>query len=82
MGTQAHAWIMAFDDEAEAFRKFGEVFPDASTLLIDTYDTVRGVASRRGVRGGDAGRAPRQRRPGGAEPSRSAKCSTPPGGRT
>jgi nicotinate phosphoribosyltransferase len=34
---------MAFDEEEEAFRKFGEVFPDASTLLIDTYDTVRGA---------------------------------------
>ncbi len=43
MGTQAHAWVMAFDDEAEAFRRFGEVFPAASTLLIDTYDTVRGA---------------------------------------
>lgn len=43
LGTQAHAWIMAFQDEREAFRKFGEVFPDSSTLLIDTYDTVRGA---------------------------------------
>ena len=43
MGTQAHAWVMAFADEEEAFRKFGELFPESSTLLIDTYDTVRGV---------------------------------------
>jgi nicotinate phosphoribosyltransferase len=43
MGTQAHSWIMAFGDETEAFRKFGQVFPEASTLLIDTYDTVEGV---------------------------------------
>jgi nicotinate phosphoribosyltransferase len=34
---------MAFDDETTAFRKFGEVFPRSSTLLIDTYDTVQGV---------------------------------------
>jgi nicotinate phosphoribosyltransferase len=43
MGTQAHSWIMAFGDEIEAFRKFGQVFPEASTLLIDTYDTLQGV---------------------------------------
>jgi nicotinate phosphoribosyltransferase len=42
-GTQAHSWIMAFGDEQEAFRKFGQVFPDSSTLLIDTYDTLQGA---------------------------------------
>ncbi len=43
LGTQAHAWVMAFGDEVEAFRKFGAVFPDVATLLIDTYDTVQGA---------------------------------------
>ncbi|HEY7327217.1 MAG TPA: nicotinate phosphoribosyltransferase, partial [Gemmataceae bacterium] len=43
LGTQAHSWITAFSDEQEAFRKFGQVFPDNSTLLIDTYDTLQGV---------------------------------------
>jgi nicotinate phosphoribosyltransferase len=43
LGTQAHSWVMAFSDEQEAFRKFGQVFPDNSTLLIDTYDTIQGV---------------------------------------
>lgn len=52
MGTQAHAWVMAFDDEADAFRKFGEAFPDSSTLLIDTYDTLRGA--RRALTSGAA----------------------------
>src|SRR5437773_4623363 len=42
LGTQAHSWVMAFDDEKEAFRKFGQVFPTA-TMLIDTYDTIQGV---------------------------------------
>jgi nicotinate phosphoribosyltransferase len=37
-GTQAHSWIMAHEDEAEAFRNFFTVFPDRSTLLVDTYD--------------------------------------------
>jgi nicotinate phosphoribosyltransferase len=43
MGTQAHAWVMAYDSEIEAFRKFGEVFPTSCTLLVDTYDTPQGV---------------------------------------
>jgi nicotinate phosphoribosyltransferase len=43
LGTQAHSWVMAFDDEVEAFRRFGQVFPDTATLLIDTYDTVQGA---------------------------------------
>jgi nicotinate phosphoribosyltransferase len=43
VGTQAHAWIMAFGDEVEAFRRFGQVFSASSTLLIDTYDTIQGV---------------------------------------
>lgn len=43
LGTQAHAWIMAYGDELEAFRSFGATFPDACTLLIDTYDTLQGA---------------------------------------
>ena len=48
VGTMAHSWIMAFGDEAEAFRAFQEVFPGHTTCLIDTYDTLRGaeVAAR------------------------------------
>jgi nicotinate phosphoribosyltransferase len=43
VGTQAHSWIMAFPDEVEAFRAFGQVFPEVGTLLVDTYDTLQGV---------------------------------------
>jgi nicotinate phosphoribosyltransferase len=43
VGTQAHSWIMAFGDEVEAFRQFGQLFPDSATMLIDTYDTLQGV---------------------------------------
>lgn len=43
VGTQAHAWIMAFGDEIEAFRRFAQVFPNHATLLIDTYDTIQGI---------------------------------------
>jgi nicotinate phosphoribosyltransferase len=41
-GTQAHSWVTAFDDEKEAFRTFGQVFPTA-TMLIDTFDSIQGV---------------------------------------
>jgi nicotinate phosphoribosyltransferase len=39
-GTMAHSWIMAFPSELESFRKFAEIYPDSSILLIDTYDTL------------------------------------------
>ena len=41
-GTMAHSYVMAFADEAEAFRSFARECADA-TLLIDTYDTVEGA---------------------------------------
>jgi nicotinate phosphoribosyltransferase len=37
-GTQAHSWVMAHDEEAEAFAHFLDVFPEQATLLVDTYD--------------------------------------------
>ena len=43
IGTIAHSWIMAFDNELESFEKFCETFPDNTTLLIDTYDTIEGA---------------------------------------
>ena len=42
-GTHAHSWIMAFDSELEAFRAYAEIYPDSCLLLVDTYDTLRGV---------------------------------------
>lgn len=42
-GTMAHSWVQALDDEVEAFRSFVEVYPE-TVLLVDTYDTMRGVA--------------------------------------
>jgi nicotinate phosphoribosyltransferase len=42
-GTAAHAWTLAFGNELTAFKKFYEIFPDTSTLLIDTYDTLKGA---------------------------------------
>ena len=42
-GTHAHSWVMAFDDEKEAFAKYADAFPDDSVFLVDTYDTLDGV---------------------------------------
>jgi len=42
-GTMAHSFIQAHDDEATAFRDFARIHPRAVTLLIDTYDTLRGA---------------------------------------
>ncbi len=42
-GTLAHSFIMAYEDEGEAFRRFEKVFPDNATLLIDTYDTLGAI---------------------------------------
>jgi nicotinate phosphoribosyltransferase len=39
-GTAAHSFTMAFDREIDAFRAYFKVFPESSTLLLDTYDTI------------------------------------------
>ena len=43
VGTAAHAWTMAFADEATAFAAYRHSFPGHGTLLVDTYDTLQGV---------------------------------------
>lgn len=42
-GTMAHSFVEAFPTEIEAFRAFAQDFPDRVVLLVDTYDTERGV---------------------------------------
>ncbi len=42
-GTMAHSFVMFFDNEVEAFRAFAKTFPKGSTLLIDTYDNIKGA---------------------------------------
>ena len=39
-GTMAHSWIMYYQDEYEAFKTYAENYPDSTTLLVDTYDTL------------------------------------------
>ncbi|MFA1541789.1 nicotinate phosphoribosyltransferase [Actinomadura monticuli] len=55
-GTMAHSYVEAFPDEAAAFAAFTTDFPDRTTLLVDTYDTLGGVeaAIRAARRAGQA----------------------------
>ena len=39
-GTMAHSWVMFYGDEFESFKKYAEVYPDSTTLLVDTYDVI------------------------------------------
>ena len=39
-GTMAHSWVMFYGDEFEAFKKYAEIYPDATVLLVDTYDVI------------------------------------------
>jgi nicotinate phosphoribosyltransferase len=44
-GTMAHHFIQSFapEDEQQAFEQFLIDYPDKNTLLVDTYDTLRGI---------------------------------------
>lgn len=39
-GTMAHSFVMFYKDEYEAFKKYAETYPDATVLLVDTYDVL------------------------------------------
>ena len=40
-GTMAHSWVMYYEDELTAFRKFADIYPDNCILLVDTFDVLR-----------------------------------------
>ena len=40
-GTHAHSWVMSFPSEYEAFKAYSEIYPDATLLLVDTYDVLK-----------------------------------------
>jgi nicotinate phosphoribosyltransferase len=42
-GTHAHSWVMAFDNELEAFEAYALAQPNNCIFLVDTYDTLDGV---------------------------------------
>lgn len=41
LGTMAHSWVQLFDSEYDAFKAYATEYPDACTLLVDTYDVLR-----------------------------------------
>ena len=45
VGTMSHSYISSFGSEREAFAEYARSFPDSSTFLVDTYDTLGGVAN-------------------------------------
>lgn len=54
-GTAAHAFTLLHDSEAEAFSAQLSTFGHDTTLLVDTYDIGRGIATAVDVSGGDLG---------------------------
>ena len=42
-GTMAHSFVSSFATEIAAFRAYAGVFPDATVLLLDTYDNLEGA---------------------------------------
>ncbi len=42
-GTHAHSWVMAFDNELEAFKAYAEALPNNCIFLVDTYNSLGGV---------------------------------------
>lgn len=43
MGTHAHSMVLSIPPELEAFKAYARSFPEDTTLLIDTYDTLNGA---------------------------------------
>ncbi len=41
LGTMAHSWITAFDNEYEAFLTYAKHNPENTIFLVDTYDTLK-----------------------------------------
>jgi nicotinate phosphoribosyltransferase len=42
-GTMAHSFVMSFKNEKESFLAYSSVFPKKTVLLVDTYNTEKGI---------------------------------------
>jgi nicotinate phosphoribosyltransferase len=60
VGTMAHSYVQAHDDEVQAFAAFARLNP-GGVLLVDTYDTLAGIEHAVAL----ARALPRERRPSG-----------------
>jgi nicotinate phosphoribosyltransferase len=54
-GTSAHAFTLLHDDEAAAFRAQVDTLGVGTTLLVDTYDVAKGIATAVEVAGPELG---------------------------
>ena len=43
VGTMAHSFVMSFRQEMDSFLAYANTFPQATILLVDTYDTKKGI---------------------------------------
>ena len=41
LGTMAHSWVQLFPSEYEAFKAYAEEYPNACTLLVNTYNVLK-----------------------------------------
>jgi nicotinate phosphoribosyltransferase len=44
-GTHAHSWVLSFEGEQEAFDAWADVMPGNAVMLVDTYDSIEGIAN-------------------------------------
>lgn len=42
-GTMAHSYVMSFRQEIDSFLAYSATFPDKTILLVDTYNTKKGI---------------------------------------
>lgn len=43
VGTMAHSFVMSFKHEMDSFLAYSNTFPRCTTILVDTYDTKKGI---------------------------------------
>ncbi|MCX5702075.1 MAG: nicotinate phosphoribosyltransferase [Candidatus Omnitrophica bacterium] len=43
VGTMAHSFVMSFKQEIDSFLAYSNTFPKNTTLLVDTYNTKKGI---------------------------------------
>jgi nicotinate phosphoribosyltransferase len=43
VGTMAHSFVMSFRQEIDSFLAYSSTFPERTSLLVDTYDTKKGI---------------------------------------
>jgi nicotinate phosphoribosyltransferase len=43
VGTHAHSWVLAFENELKAFAAYAAAQPNNCVLLVDTYNSLKGV---------------------------------------